>query len=317
MNNFPQKVRVGISSCLLGQSVRYDGGHKNNPYIVQTLGGFFEFVPFCPEVASGMGTPRPPIQLRATEQGVRCVGVKDHQLDVTEQLQNSANQQDHWLESLCGYVLKKDSPSCGMERVKVYKKDYPDRTGTGIFAQYIQDHFPLLPMEEEGRLGDPHLRENFIQRVYVMQRWKHLLNEQLSVHNLTLFHSQHKLIAMSHDQNLAHDLGRLAASARKENLLEVAERYGLELMACLKKTASRGNHVNTLQHIQGYLSNKLETDDKAELIDSIENYRQGYLPLVVPITLLRHHFRRMPDPFIDRSFYMAPHPEELAALNNI
>ena len=317
MNNHYQKVRVGISSCLLGQAVRYDGGHKNNPYIVQTLGKFFELVPFCPEVASGMGTPRPAVQLRATEQGVRCVGVKDHGLDVTEQLQSCVSEQDHWLENLCGYILKKDSPSCGMERVKIYKQDYPDRSGTGIFAQYIQDHFPLLPTEEEGRLGDPHLRENFIQRVYMMQRWKYLITEQLNVHNLTLFHSQHKLIAMSHDQNLAHDLGRLAASARKENLLEVAERYGLELMTCLKKTATRGNHVNTLQHIQGYLSNKLEPDDKAELIDSIENYRQGYLPLIVPITLLRHHFRRMPDPFIDRSFYMAPHPEELAALNNI
>ncbi|MDF1583850.1 MAG: DUF523 and DUF1722 domain-containing protein [Methyloprofundus sp.] len=317
-NHHPKKVRVGISSCLLGQEVRYDGGHKNNPYIVKTLGEYFELVPFCPEVASGMSTPRPPIQLRETEQGVRCVGVKDHQLDVTDQLQRCVSQQDHWLASLCGYILKKDSPSCGMERVKVYKDDYPNRSGTGILAHYIQEHFPLLPMEEEGRLGDPHLRENFIQRVYVMQRWRNLNAErQLNVHNLTVFHSQHKLIAMSHDQHLAHDLGRLAASARKHNLNEVAEQYGLELMACLKKTATRGNHVNVLQHMQGYLSTKLDKEDKAELIESIENYRQGYLPLIVPITLLRHHFRKMPDPFIDRSFYMSPHPEELAVLNNI
>lgn len=317
MNNHPATIPVGVSSCLLGQKVRYDGGHKNNDYINKTLGEHFKFVPFCPEMASGMDTPRPPIQLRYTDKGVRCVGVKDHDLDVTDQLMECSSKQDHWLKGLCGYILKKDSPSCGMERVKIYKKDYPHRNGTGIFAQYIQDHFPLLPVEEEGRLGDPRLRENFIQRVYVMHRWKEFIASGVSLNKLTIFHSRHKLIAMSHDQNLAHDLGRLAASANKDNLAEICEQYGLELMACLKITATRGNHVNVLQHIQGYLKNQLSDDDKLELIESIESYRLGLLPLIVPITLLRHHFRKMPDPFIDRSFYMSPYPEELTVLNQI
>ena len=317
MKNPLNKITVGISSCLLGQQVRYDGGHKKNDYITQTLGEYFEFIPFCPEMASGMGTPRPPIQLRQTEHGLRCVGVKDHDLDVTEQLKQCSENQDYWLQNLCGYILKKDSPSCGMERVKVYTKDYPNRVGTGIFSQYIQEHFPLLPMEEEGRLGDPRLRENFIQRVYIMQRWKQLNTEDLSLNKLTVFHSRHKLIAMSHDQNLARALGKLAASATKDNLQHVCQQYGADLMQCLKITASRGNHVNVLQHIQGYLKTQLDNEDKKELIETIERYRLGFLPLIVPITLLRHHFRKMPDPFIDRSFYMAPYPEELAVLNSI
>ncbi len=317
MVDLMDKIPVGISSCLLGQNVRYDGGHKKNEYITETLGQFFHFIAFCPEMASGMQTPRPPIQLRQTDQGVRCVGVKDQQFDVTAQLQQSASKQAHWLAELCGYILKKDSPSCGMERVKVYKGDYPHRVGTGIFAHYMQTHFPLLPLEEEGRLGDPHLRENFIQRVYVMQRWKQLIESGLSIHKLTVFHSRHKLIAMSHEQNQARALGKLAASANTENLQQVSQQYAEDLMKCLKITATRGNHVNVLQHIQGYLKTQLDKEDKAELIETIENYRLGYLPLVVPITLLRHHFRKNPDPFIDRSFYMTPHPQELAALNDI
>ncbi|PKM37639.1 MAG: hypothetical protein CVV06_04785 [Gammaproteobacteria bacterium HGW-Gammaproteobacteria-10] len=317
MNEHAHKIRVGISSCLLGEEVRFDGGHKSNAYIRKTLSHYFEFVPFCPEVESGMGIPRPTIQLRYTDRGVRCVGVKDHNIDVTDQLLGCAEQQRHWLAGLCGYILKKDSPSCGMTRVKIYREDHADRVGTGIFAQFVKDNFPLMPMEEEGRLGDPRLRENFIQRVYVMYRWKLLCAEPITPSRLTIFHSQHKLIAMSHDQNEAREIGRLAASAVKGNAQEIAGQYGTDLMRCLKKTASRGNHVNVLQHIQGYLKKSLDADDKAELTETIERYRLGLLPLIVPITLLRHHFRRQPDPFIEQSYYMSPYPEELTVLNEI
>ncbi|WP_305909583.1 DUF523 and DUF1722 domain-containing protein [Methylomarinum sp. Ch1-1] len=312
-----KKIIVGISSCLLGDEVRYDGGHKRNSYIEQTLGEYFEFRRFCPEVASGMTIPRPPVQLRETEQGIRCVGVKDHDLDVTEQLQQCSQQQHDWLATLTGYILKKDSPSCGMERVKVYHKEYPHRSGTGLFAQYIKDHFPLMPLEEEGRLGDSGLRENFIQRVFVYHRWRQLNQQALTPHALMVFHSRHKLIAMSHEQNQARELGRIAASANNDNIEEVADRYVSALMQCLRIVASRGNHVNVLQHIQGYLKKRLDDEDKRELIETIEKYRQGVLPLIVPVTLLRHHFRKQPDPFIDSSYYMSPHPEELALLNDI
>ncbi|OAI12960.1 hypothetical protein A1359_01475 [Methylomonas lenta] len=310
-------ISVGISSCLLGNLVRYDGAHKYNSYIERTLGQYFQFRAFCPEVEAGLGTPRPAVQLREVEQHIRVVGVKDHSLDVTEALQQVGEKQRSWLEGLCGYILKKDSPSCGMERVKVYKNDIPARGGVGVFADYLQQHFPTLPIEEEGRLGDPGLRENFIQRVFVRHRWQQMLQQPLSAHALMTFHSQHKLIAMSHDQNRAKQLGRLIADVRADNIDTIAQRYIVDLMACLKIVATRGNQVNVLQHIQGYLKQNIDSDDKQELIETIETYRQGSVPLIVPLTLLRHHFRKQPDAFIDASFYMTPHPAELSLLNEI
>ena len=301
-------ILVGISGCLLGQQVRYDGSHKYHSYIERTLGQYFEFRSFCPEVEAGLGIPRPAVQLRQIEQQIRVVGVKDHTLDVTDALS---------AEGLCGYILKKDSPSCGMERVKVYRHDVPARNGVGVFADYLQQHFPTLPIEEEGRLGDPALRENFIQRVFIRHRWQQLCRQGLTMHALMTFHSRHKLIAMSHDQNRAKALGRLIAEVQKDKLIAVAECYILELMACLKIVATRGNHVNVLQHIQGYLKTKLDSDDKQELVETIESYRVGNVPLIVPLTLLRHHFRKQPDAFIDDSYYMTPHPAELSLLNEI
>ena len=312
-----QKIPVGISSCLLGDEVRYDGGHKRNSYIEQTLGRYFEFRRFCPEVACGMSIPRPPVQLRETELGIRCIGVNDHSLDVTEQLLDCSRQQDIWLSQLSGYILKKDSPSCGMERVKVFRNDYPHRNGTGLFAQHIKTRFPLLPLEEEGRLGDPELRENFIGRIFVYQRWRDMVEHPLTSNKLMTFHSRHKLIAMSHDQNKAKNLGRIAASADDRNLRTIADHYIAALMCCLRIVSSRGNHVNVLQHIQGYLKKRLDGEDKRELTETIEKYRLGLLPLIVPVTLLRHHFRRQPDPFIEQSYYMSPYPDELALLNGI
>ncbi|MGR9073215.1 MAG: YbgA family protein [Gammaproteobacteria bacterium] len=312
-----EKIPVGISSCLLGNEVRFDGGHKRNDYIERTLGLYFEFTPFCPELESGLGVPRPPIQLRMFDDGIRSVGVRDHAMDVTDKLRACSSAQHRWLSGLCGYILKKDSPSCGMERVRVYRGDNAARNGVGLFAQDIIVNFPLLPLEEEGRLGDPHLRENFIQRVYVYHRWRELCRDRLTPHRLTVFHSRHKLIAMSHDQNDARELGKLAAQADADNIDEIAGSYVSGLMKCLKKIADRGNHVNVLQHVQGYLKKKLDADDKAELTETIERYRLGQIPLIVPITLLKHHFRKQPDPFIGRSYYMTPYPAELTVLNEI
>ncbi len=310
-------IPVGISSCLLGHQVRYDGAHKYHSYIERTLGQYFQFRAFCPEVEAGLGIPRPAVQLREIEHQIRVVGVKDHSLDVTEALSQVGEKQREWLTGLCGYILKKDSPSCGMERVKIYKHEVPVRNGVGLFAAYLQEQFPALPTEEEGRLGDPALRENFIQRVFVRHRWLQLCEQGLSANALMTFHSRHKLIAMSHDQNRARELGRLVSEVKPDNLQEIAECYLVGLMACLKIVATRGNHVNVLQHIQGYLKTKLDSDDKQELVETIESYRLGNVPLIVPLTLLRHHFRRQPDPFIDASYYMTPHPAELSLLNEI
>lgn len=310
-------IKVGISSCLLGHQVRYDGGHKYHSYIERTLGRHFEFQAFCPEAEAGMGIPRPPVQLREIGAGVRCVGVKNPLWDVTELLQATACRQDAWLAGLCGYILKKDSPSCGMARVKVYHGEIPARIGQGVFAAHLQQCFPALPVEEEGRLGDPELRENFIGRVFVRHRWQQFSSEPMTVQGLMRFHSRHKLIAMSHNQDQARALGRLVATATADNLQQVAGQYLPLLMQCLKIVASRGNHVNVLQHIQGYLKRSLDGDDKQELVETIEAYRLGRLPLIVPLTLLRHHFRKQPDPFIGESWYMLPHPEELCLLNEI
>jgi uncharacterized protein YbgA (DUF1722 family)/uncharacterized protein YbbK (DUF523 family) len=310
-------IVVGISACLLGESVRYDGAHKYHSYIERTLGQYFQFRSFCPEVEAGLGVPRPPVQLRAFDGAIRVVGVKDHTFEVGAALQAAAQRQNDWLGGLCGYILKKDSPSCGMERVKVYVDDIPTRSGSGVFAAYLLQHFPDLPLEEEGRLGDALLRENFIRRVFVRYRWLALQQQGLSVQGLMQFHSRHKLIAMSHNQNLAKELGRLIASATAANLQLVAQQYLHDLMACLKIVATRGNHVNVLQHIQGYLKKTLSADDKQELQEIIESYRLGHVPLIVPLTLLRHHFRHQADAFIAASYYMDPHPAELALLNGV
>lgn len=311
------KIKIGISSCLLGHEVRYDGGHKRHSYIESTLGQYFEFMPFCPEVDIGLGIPRPPIRLEWNENSIHCVGVKDPQQNMTERLKKSANKQKHWHLTISGYILKKDSPSCGMERVKIYRNNMPERTGTGIYAEQMMKNFPDLPVEEEGRLGDSKLRENFIRRVYTFHRWREMLNNKISVKSLMDFHAKHKLIIMSHNQNAAREMGRLLADLNPDNIEHVADQYLHNLMQTLKIIATAGNHVNVLQHIQGYLKNKLDSDDKHELAETISRYGKGNLPLIVPITLLKHHFRKNPDPYIDDSYYMSPHPQELCLLNNI
>jgi uncharacterized protein YbgA (DUF1722 family)/uncharacterized protein YbbK (DUF523 family) len=315
MINAMKKIPIGISSCLLGHNVRYDGSHKRDAYITGTLSEYFDFRPFCPEVEIGLGAPRPTIHLVKVNGEIRCIGVKNPEIDVTERLRDHAGQLTAQHTDLCGYILKKDSPSCGMERVKVYADNIPRREGVGIYAETMMRNNPLLPVEEEGRLGDAGLRENFIQRVYVLYRWKLMLAEGLTVRNLTRFHARHKLIIMSHGDY--RELGQLLAGAAQDNIEQVADRYILLLMTVLRKVASRGNHVNVLQHIQGYLKKELSADDKAELCEIIERYRQGELPLIVPLTLLKHHFRKSPDPYIDESYYLSPYPQELRLINQL
>jgi len=311
MNN--TKVPVGISSCLLGEPVRFDKGHKRDAYIVGTLSDYFDFRPFCPEMAIGLGAPRPTMRLIKKDDAVRCVVIKDYSIDVTDRLYGYAQQQN--FADLCGYIVKKDSPSCGMTRVKVFSNDIPHRDGVGIYADVIMRNHPLLPMEEEGRLGDAGLRENFIQRVYVLHRWKQLLADGLNPQSLTRFHARHKLIIMSHGDY--QPLGQLLAGVTKANVAEIADQYILQLMTLLKVVVKRKSHVNVLQHIQGYLKKDLSADNKAELGELIERYRHGEIPLIVPLTLLKHHFRQSPDAYIEESYYMSPYPQELQLINQL
>ncbi|MFZ2726444.1 MAG: DUF523 and DUF1722 domain-containing protein [Methylococcaceae bacterium] len=306
-----KKIPIGISSCLIGEKVRFDAGHKQDAYIMGTLSQYFEFHSFCPEMAIGLGAPRPSMHLIKINNEIRCISKNDN--DMTDSLRNMAKQQQHWQSQLCGYILKKDSPSCGMERVKVIENTMPKRMGVGIYAQELLSNNPLLPVEEEGRLGDSQLRENFIQRVYVLYRWQQLLKQELSMASLSHFHAQHKLIMMSHGDY--RPLGQLIASLTKDNLALIAEQYIKQLMALLKTVVNRGQHVNVLQHIQGYLKKELDVDDKAELCELIERYRLGEIPLIVPITLLKHHFRKFPDSYIEDSYYLSPYPQELQLIN--
>jgi uncharacterized protein YbgA (DUF1722 family) len=244
-------------------------------------------------------------------------GVRDAALDVTAALEAHAARRVETLDGLSGYILKKDSPSCGMQRVKVFSErgGAPARRGVGVFARALQARWPLLPVEEEGRLGDPVLRENFIQRVFVLHRWQRLVADGLGKHALAGFHAAHKLILMAHHQAEARRLGQLVAGLDGRRLEAQADAYIAGVMAVLKLRATRARHVNVLQHIAGYLKRCLDAEDKRELAEVIEAYRCGEVPLVVPLTLFKHHFRRHPDPYIAGQLYLQPHPRELMLRN--
>lgn len=310
------RIRIGISSCLLGQAVRYDGGHKHNSYITESLGQFFEFVPFCPEVAIGLGVPRPPIRLVADNEAVRARGVKDASLDVTDKLAAYAEKVAPKLAEVSGYILKKGSPSCGMERVKVYSAKSKVSTA-GIYAGTLMARLPELPFEDEGRLMDPHLRENFVERVFVYHRWQQLNAQRLSAKALVEFHTRHKFIVLAHDEKRYRELGRLVAMAGRGGMADLGRQYIQLLMQALKKPATRTRHANVLQHLSGFLKQNLDAADKRELLELIDSYRRGRVPLVVPITLLRHYLRRHPQPYLSEQYYLAPHPDELMLRNQI
>lgn len=317
-----ERIKIGISSCLLGNEVRYDGGHKRDGYITGTLGLYFDFVPLCPEVGAGLGVPRPTMHLVRKEGGLRAVNIKDAAIDHTDALGRYAAAVTPQLEGVRGYILKKNSPSCGMERVKVYRLDKqnlpPERDGVGIFAGVLRERFPLLPVEEEGRLCDPVLRENFIERVFVYHRWQQLLASGLKAGDLVTFHAGHKYILMAHDQDIARELGQMVAQAgNSDDFARLAEGYIHLMMTALEKRVSRGQHANVLMHLMGYLKNDLDSDDRQELLETIHQYRHGYVPLIVPITLLKHHFRRHPQPYIGRQHYLNPHPGELMLRNQL
>lgn len=306
------KIRLGISSCLLGQRVRYDGNHKRDSYINDTLGRYVDFVPVCPEVAIGLGVPRPPIRLVGPAAAPRAVGAGDVALDVTDSLAAYGRRRGRALDDISGYILKSQSPSCGMGQVKVYARGKDaSRRGMGIYAAAFRGVQPLLPMEEEGRLSDPDLRDNFLERVFAYRRWQALRAAGVTAARLIEFHTAHKLALMAHGPAHYAALGRLVARADRRRARTVAASYIERFMEVLSRRATRRMHANVLMHVAGYLKRKLDAGDRAELRDAIEAYRTAAMPLVVPVTLLRHHFRRHPDPWIARQAYLYPDLTEL------
>jgi uncharacterized protein YbgA (DUF1722 family)/uncharacterized protein YbbK (DUF523 family) len=312
-------IRIGISSCLLGKKVRYDGGHKRDDFLVDTFGGYVTWVPVCPEVEIGLGTPRDVIRLVGSPKHPTML-VPRTGVDLTAKMRGYAERRVGALaaDGLCGYVLKKDSPSCGMERVKVYDgQGSPSRTGVGLFARALLDRLPNLPVEEEGRLQDPALRENFVERVFAYRRLRTLFSGRWSVGALVEFHTRHKFLLLSHSPSAYSALGRIVAGANGAPRGELAQRYESGFMAALKKPATRGLHTNVLQHLAGYFKKSLNAESKAELDAEIQDYRMGHVPLLVPITLIRHYVRLFKVEYLAGQVYLDPHPKELMLRNHV
>jgi len=315
----PLSIRVGISACLLGQEVRFDGGHKRDRYITDTLGKFFEWVPVCPEVEMGLGTPRETLRLEGDPQAPRLVFAKTGE-DQTDGMQAWANSRLGRLvrANLSGYILKSDSPSCGMKRVRVYRATgAPNKDGVGLFARALMDRFPLLPVEEEGRLHDLPLRENFVERVFSYRRWRELVAGGLTRGKLVAFHTAHKLLLLAHNPKHYTELGRLVAGAKGLSPRGLEARYGALFMAGLAVKATARKHTNVMQHILGYLKRDLDAREKTELLSVMADYHRGLVPLVVPLTLMKHHLARVAVPYLQDQVYLNPHPKELMLRNHV
>jgi uncharacterized protein YbgA (DUF1722 family)/uncharacterized protein YbbK (DUF523 family) len=314
------QIRLGISACLLGEPVRYDGGHKRDPFLINELGRYVEWVPVCPEVEMGLPTPRESMRLVGDPEDPRLVAPKSG-TDYTERMATWAHKRAAELEreGLHGFVFKKDSPSSGLFRVRVYDEHgMPHRVGIGMFPREFTRRFPLLPVEEEGRLHDAHLRENFIERIFAYQRWTSMLRENGTPGGLVAFHTAHKMTLMAHSPQHYREMGRLVARAGSMPWAEVTTQYAEQLMEGLKVIATTGRHFNVLQHLMGFLKRHLEAANKAELLGLMEDYRAGLVPLIVPVTLLRHHLSRHPVPeWVHQQVYLTPYPKELMLRNHV
>ncbi|PKN51272.1 MAG: DUF1722 domain-containing protein [Deltaproteobacteria bacterium HGW-Deltaproteobacteria-13] len=314
-----EKIKLGISSCLLGEKVRYDGGHKLDRFLTDTLGKYVEYVPVCPEVECGLGVPRKSMRLEGNPDSPRLI-VTSTREDMTERMESFARNKVAKLEKedICGFIFKSDSPSSGMERVKVYNENsMPVKAGKGMFAGIFMDHFPLLPVEDEGRLHDPGLRENFIERIFALKRWREAFSGKNIKKSLIDFHTKHKLLILAHSPRHYQAMGKLVAAQKSLVGQDVYKQYEDLLLESLKIKATPKKHVNVLQHMTGYFKKQLSVDEKKELLEHINNYRDGYIPLIVPVTLISHYVRKYNEPYLTQQLYLNPHPSELQLRNHV
>lgn len=312
-------IKLGISSCLLGNPVRYDGGHKLDRFLQTTLGQYVQFVPVCPEVECGLPTPRESMRLVGDPQAPRLVATRSG-IDHTERMQAWAAERLEHLgrEDLCGFVFKKNSPSSGMQRVKVYNtKGVPANSGSGIFARAFMDRFPRIPVEDEGRLHDPKLRESFIEHIFALRRWRATLSEGKSMGRLVAFHTQEKLLLLSHSPNHYRLMGKQVAEGKQQPLDRLYDEYERLFMEGLGLKTTLAKNVNVLQHIMGYFKKDLSADEKQELLDLIGDYRKGHVPLIVPVTLVNHYVRKYGQDYLARQTYLNPHPIALQLRNHV
>jgi len=312
------KISIGVSSCLLGEKVRYDGGHKHDRYITDTLGRFFRFVPVCPEVGCGLSIPREAMRLEGDPSAPRLVTNRTG-IDLTERMLDFCRKKVLELEQedLCGFIFKKDSPSSGLYRVKVYGGGVPARNGRGLFADALVKHFPLLPVEEEGRLYDMNLRENFIERVFAFRSWKDFLLGPCGMGDLVAYHTGRKLQIMAHSPEIYREMGKLVAEGKRLSRDQLLERYRELLMRALSLHATVKKNANVLSHIMGYFKKYLSSGEKEELLEIIRQYHEQLIPLIVPVTLLKHYVNKYDQDYLKSQSYLNPHPMELMLRNHV
>ena len=316
-----KEITLGISACLMGEKVRYNGGHKRSSFCMNQLTDFFHFQPVCPEVAIGLGVPREPIRL-VGEMGkdqVRVVGTDSPELDVTDQLETYGREKAMEMTDISGYILMQKSPSCGMERVKVYHENGSPlgASAPGAYARTFIESKPLLPVEEEGRLHDPVLRDNFFTRVYAYHRWQSDVVADPSYKAVVDFHSIQKYTIMAHNPQDYTALGRIVAEGGKKPLDELLAEYFTAFMESLKQRATRKSHTNTMMHILGYVKKTVDSAERNQFLKLVEEYRQGIVPLVAPITMLRHFIENHGSDYIKQQTYLEPHPSQMGLRNQL
>jgi uncharacterized protein YbgA (DUF1722 family)/uncharacterized protein YbbK (DUF523 family) len=314
-----EKIKIGISRCLLGDKVRYDGGHRWERFITDTLGTYLEFVPVCPEVECGLGVPREAMHLEGNPDNPRLVTIRS-KIDYTAKMKIWAQRRIGELEKedLCGFIFKSGSPSSGMERVKVYgDKGEPAKSGVGLFAYAFMARFPLLPVKEEGRLHDPQLRENFIERIFALKRWREVTTQKAGLKSLISFHTNHKFLILSHSRRHYQEMGRLVARSDLVPLKERMDTYQDLLLEALRIKTTPKKHADVLMHMMSFFKKELSSGEKQELLEIIDQYKRDLIPLIVPITLLLHYVRKYDQPYLKNQYYLEPHPLELKLRNHV
>ncbi len=312
-------IKIGISRCLLGEPVRYDGGHQHDRYLTGTLGQFVQYVPVCPEVECGLPIPRESMRLVGDADAPRLITRRTN-IDHTDRMHTWARKRVKALENedLCGFIFKKNSPSSGLHRVKVYsEKGMPGKMGTGLWARAFTDHFPRIPVEEDGRLNDPVLRENFIEQIFSMKRWRETLVKRRSVGAIVDFHTRNKLLMLSHSPAIYRKMGKLVAGGKQLPIGTLYREYETLFIQGLRLKATTKKNINVLQHMTGYFKKQLDADEKKELLEILERYRKEMVPLIVPITLFNHYVRKYRQTYLADQIYLNPHPLELTLRNHV
>ncbi len=311
-------IKIGISACLLGKNVRWNGGHKLDRFLTNTFGQYVSYVPVCPEAECGLGIPRETLRLVGKMESPRLVTTRTG-IDHTKRMNDWAQKRlkDLEKENLYGFIFKSDSPSSGMERIKVYnEKGMPEKKGVGIFARAFMNHFPRIPVEEERRLHDPKLRENFIETIFTLKRWRDTIDLKPHMKHLVNFHTHHKLLILSHNPAIYSRMGKLAAGTSQMSIEQTYDQYEKLLQDALRLKTTTKKNINVLQHIMGYFKNDLSADEKTELLKIIDRYRDGHVPLIVPITLFNHYVRKYKQPYLALQTYLNPHPVALNLKNH-